>query len=832
MRVPISWLKEFVDVTIPVEELAHHITMAGLEVESIDYIGLEQAELPWDPELVFVGNILEVHQHPNADRLVLADVDYGADEPHTVVTGAPNLFPYKDQGRLSHPLKGVFAKEGSVLYDGHADGKVKMKLKGRPVRGVMSNAMLCSEKELDLSEEHEGILILPDDAPTGMPLRDYLGDIVLDIAITPNIARALSILGVAREVAAITNTPLRMPEFALETTGLSIEGRAQVTIETPDLCPRFTATLIEGIKIGPSPFWIQRRLLMVGMRPINNIVDVTNYVMMELGQPSHAFDADMVADQHLLVRSATPGERLTTLDGKEHQLTPDRLLVCDPKGALSLAGVMGGATSEVSDTTTRVLLEAATWEPTTIRKTARELKLPSEASRRFERGVDYELPPLMQRRALGLMQKIASGTIAEGIVDAYPRPWQKIVLNLPPSEVTRIVGITLSAEEIAALLGRLEFICELVEAPEVGTVVRTTAPSYRLDISNLADLCEEVARIYGYEQIPETRLADEIPIPIENSSLVLEQRVRDILARCGLDEAMTYSLTNMASVSKINPSDADPSLHIRVENPITPEREYLRRSLLPVLLEAFAQNLRERDRVLAFEIGRIYLPRKGQVRPDEPRRLAITMAGPRDTMSWFGQDDAGMDFFDLKGVIETLLARLNITKGIIFEPLTDDPRFHPGRAASLVQAGKDESHVIGVLGELHPDLRERLGLETPRALVAELDLEALIKLAQSVQFRSISRYPATVQDLAVVVGVDVPAQRVADAIRKYAGAGLESLILFDVYEGPQIGEGKRSLAYRLAFRSMDRTLSDTEVNKSRNKIVRGLEHDVGATIRT
>ncbi|NOK60488.1 MAG: phenylalanine--tRNA ligase subunit beta [Chloroflexi bacterium AL-W] len=831
MRVPISWLKEFVDVTVSVEELAHIITMAGLEVESIDYIGLGKAELPWDPELVFVGNILEVRQHPDADRLVLADVDYGAGAPHTVVTGAPNLFPYKDQGRLSHPLKGVFAKEGSVLYDGHADGKVKMKLKGRSVRGVMSNAMLCSEKELDLSEEHEGILILPDDAPTGMPLRDYLGDVVLDIAITPNVARALSILGVAREVAAITNTPLRMPEFTLEATGPSIEGRAQVTIETPDLCPRFTATLIEGITIGSSPFWMQRRLLMAGMRPINNIVDVTNYVMLELGQPSHAFNADAVTEQHLIVRSATSGERLTTLDGKEHQLTPERLLVCDPKGALSLAGVMGGATSEVSDTTTRVLLEAATWEPTTIRKTARELKLPSEASRRFERGVDYELPPLMQRRALGLMQEIAGGTVAEGIVDAYPRPWQKIVLDLPPSEITRIVGVTLSAEEIAALLERLEFICELVKIPEAETVVRATAPSYRLDVTNLADLCEEVARIYGYDQIPETRLADELPEPLENSSLVREQRVRDILARCGLDEAMTYSMTNMTSVARVNPDDAEPTLHMRVENPITPEREYLRRSLLPVLLESFAQNLRERERVLVFEIGRVYLPHEGQVRPDEPRRLAITMAGPRDTMSWFRQNHAGMDFFDLKGVVETLLSRLNITKNIAFEPLTDDKRFHPGRAASLVHSGKDASQVLGVLGELHPDLRERLDLETPRALVAELDLEALIELAQPVQFHSISRYPATVQDLAVVVGIDVPAQRVADAIRKYAGVGLESLTLFDIYEGPQVGEGKRSLAYRLAFRAMDRTLSDTEVNKSRTKIVRGLERDVGGTIR-
>jgi phenylalanyl-tRNA synthetase beta chain len=320
MRVPLSWLKDFVDITLPVDQLAELLTLAGLEVAEVEKIGVEGADLPWDADKIVIGNILEVKQHPNADRLVLADVDYGAAEPHTVVTGAPNLFPYRGQGRLAHPLKGIYAKEGATLYDGHAAGKVKAVLKGKPVRGVMSDAMLCSEKELGLSEEHEGILILPDDAPVGLPLRDYLGDAVLDIDILPNMARALSILGVAREVAALTGAQLRMPEMPLDATGPSITGRAQVTVETPDLCPRFTATLVEGVTIGPSPLWMQRRLLLAGMRPIFNIVDISNYVMLELGQPTHTFDADKVADQHLIVRLARDGERLTTLDGKQHAL--------------------------------------------------------------------------------------------------------------------------------------------------------------------------------------------------------------------------------------------------------------------------------------------------------------------------------------------------------------------------------------------------------------------------------------------------------------------------------------------------------------------------------
>jgi phenylalanyl-tRNA synthetase beta chain len=834
MRVPISWLKEFVDITLSPDQLAERLTLSGLEVAEIEKIGIAGSELAWDTDKVVIGNILEVKPHPNADRLVLAEVDYGAPEPHTVVTGAPNLFPYKGQGRLAQPLKGVYAKEGATLYDGHAAGKVKAVLKGRPVRGVMSDAMLCSEKELGLSDEHEGILILPDDAPVGLPLSDYLGDAVLDIDILPNMARALSILGVAREVAALTGATLHLPDMPLEATGPNIEGRAQITVETPDLCPRFTATLIEGLKIGPSPLWMQRRLILAGMRPIFNIVDISNYVMLELGEPSHAFDADKVADQHLVIRLAKDGERLTTLDGKQHELSHEHLLVCDPRGPLSIAGVMGGAESEVGEQTTRVLLEAAIWEPTIIRRMARAFKLPSEASRRFERGVDYELPPLMQRRALSLMQEIAGGTVAQGMLDVYLRPWQTVVLDLPPREVERILGISLSAEEIAGLLRPLGFGCEVLGDQNV---VRVTVPSFRQDVTILADLCEEVARMYGYDRIPTTMLEDELPEQRSNPSLEYEEQVRDVLVGAGLDEAITYSLINMASVAKLSPRDAEPSRYLKLANPITPEREYLRLSLLPTLLDALALNLREYERVLLFEIGHVYLPREGQVLPDQPRRLAIAMAGAREQHSWLSSNAEPLDFFDLKGVVETLLERLRLADQVHFVPLTDDPRFHPGRAARLEardskpQAPNTSPQSLGVLGELHPEVRERLELEVPRALAAELDLERLIELAQPLTYRPISRFPAISQDLAVIASLDVPTDQLATVIRKYAGADLESLALFDVYEGPQVGAGKRSLAYRLTFRSMDRTLSDTDVSKVRMKIVRGLERELGATIR-
>lgn len=874
MKVPLSWLKEFVEITIPVEELARRLTLAGMEVVDTHSVGLEGSELPWDPEKILVCNILEVKQHPNADRLVIADVDYGAPEPHTVVTGAPNLFEYRGLGRLSHPLKGVFAKEGSRLYDGHAEGKVITTLKGRPVRGVMSDAMLCSEKELGISEEHEGILILEDDAPVGMPLRDYLGEVVLEIDFTPNYARCLSIVGIAREVAAITEAPLKLPSPQVRADGPSIAGRAGVTIEEPDLCPRFTIGMIEGVKIGPSPQWMQRRLTYAGMRPISNIVDISNYVMLEWGQPTHAFDADRVHEQHLIVRLARQGERLVTLDGRDRDLTPGAesglervpLMVCDATGPLAVAGVMGGESSEVHAETRRVLLEAAIWEPVQIRATARGLKLPSEASRRFERGVDYELPLIAQRRCLELMRAYAGGVVAQDFIDDYPRPWQTVTLDLPPSEVDRIVGIRLSAREIAAILARLGFAVEIHGASGVGDfatyanepVVHVTVPSFRQDVGILADLCEEVARIYGYEKIPETRMADELPGPAMHPDLVLEQKVRDTLMGCGLEELITHSLVDMDAVAAVEPSEAVAGRYLKLANPSAPERTYMRRSLLPSLGQALTLNLRERERVLAFEIGRVYLQPEqlgagGRWLPDEPRRLAIVMAGPREHESWLPSQRESLDFYDLKGVVETLIDRLGLRGKVSYAPLGDDERFHPGRSAALllevsnsadstaagagpaIGAGKGKAQIItrrvGVLGELHPAVRERLDLPVARALAAEIDLETLIPVSGQSRFSSISRFPAIVQDLSVVAPLDAPEAQVATTIRRAAGDLLEALVLFDVYTGPQVGEGKRSLTYHLTFRAPDRTLTDEALTRVRKKIIGDLERQIGATIR-
>lgn len=887
MRVPLQWLREFVDIDLPADTLAHQITMAGLEVAKVEYIGVEGAELPWEPEQVVIGHVLEVRPHPNADKLVIADVDYGAAEPHVVVTGAPNLFPYKGQGRLETPLVSVFAKEGTRLYDGHKEGKVIMTLKGRPVRGVMSNAMLCSEKELGMSDEHEGIILLDEDIPAGTPARDVLGDVVLDIDITPNLARCLSLVGVAREVAAITNKPLHIPTPEVQMDGPAIEGRAKVTIEDENLCYRFTAGLIEGITIKSSPSWMQRRLRYAGMRPINNIVDISNYVMLEWGEPTHAFDADKVEGQHLITRIAKPGERLTTLDGKTHDLppaTPDQrppLLVCDPTGPLAIAGVMGGEDSEVRDTTTRVLLEAAIWEPRQVRRTAQRFKIPSEASRRFERGVDVNIALAAQHRALELMRQYAGGTVAKGLIDVFPKPWQPMSLELCPSEITRLIDIRLSADEIGGILQSLGFECEICRDSGMGDLagyavnmgldpatVRVTVPSFRQDVTMLADLCEEVARIYGYDEIPATRLADRLPPADVHPDVEREWLVRDVLVGCGLYDLITYSLTNMESVALLNPSEAVEERYFRLSNAISPERQYLQRSMLPSLVEAVSQNLRERDRAKVFEIGHVFLRKEQRIDeeitaaatdsdegwlPEERRRLGIAMAGPRQSQVWCDTSEASktpLDFFDMKGVIETLLSRLGLETTAVFEPLTDDERFHPGRAAKLfieqpvntnpASSGKKKKKAVemvreqvGVFGELHPDACERFEIAVPRVVAAEIDLDLLFGLVkpQTHAHTTLSRYPATMQDLAIVAAHDIPAEQVAALIRRGAGDLLEQVTLFDVYTGPQVGEGKRSLAYRLAFRSHDRTLSDNELSKVRTKIIKVLEKELQATIR-
>ncbi|UCF62233.1 MAG: phenylalanine--tRNA ligase subunit beta [Anaerolineaceae bacterium] len=850
MKIPLSWLKDFVEIDLPINELVHRLTLAGLEVEEAQFVGLplpvgiieghtsgdRQIEtnvtgLAWDPEKIVVGAILEVMSHPDADRLVLCRLDDGAQE-HIVLAGGPNLFPYKGKGPLEKALKVAYAREGAQIYDGHKPGNELTTLKRRKIRGVESYSMACSEKELGISDDHEGVIILDDDAPVGVPLADYMGDVVLDIAITPNIARNANILGVAREVAALTDVPLKEPSYEVEWSGPPLEGRVRLEIHHPELNPRFVLGLIEGVEICPSPYWVQRRLRLAGMRPINNIVDATNYVMLEIGEPLHAFDFDVLVERAggetptILTRLAEPGERLTTLDGVERELDDFTVLVADSAGGLSIAGVMGGAESEVSEQTTNMLLEGAAWNFINIRRTTASQKLSSDASYRFERGVHPAMAERGVRRGLNFVAKLAGGKIAEGLVDEYPLPPVDSTVEITPMDVERWLGINLEVDEIVDILRRLGFSVEVD-----GQVLHVTTPDHRLDISQgvdgQADLIEEIARIYGYDRIPETQIADRIPPQYGNPRLEREERVRDVLVGLGLQEVVTYRLTSPVREMRIFPPEAPPDdrPYVRLANPIASDRVVMRHSLLASVLEIVERNIRIRDRIALFEIGQVYLTSEEGDLPEEPLRLVIALSGPRSLPAWQGSDLESMDFYDLKGLVDEFMTTLHL--GPLYKPM-EHPSFHPGKCARILIGERQ----VGVLGELHPKVRERYDLPERPVVAAELDFNLIIEsIPESHAVEPVPAFPPVLEDLAVVVDEEVQADEVETLLKRAGGDLLVDVKLFDLYRGEQIPEGKKSLAYSMVYQAPDRTLTDEEVSKVRARVIKKLETDLGAKLR-
>lgn len=850
MKVPISWVKDFVDISLPLPELAVRLTMAGLEVESIELVGLPMPEITphgqthkasyevsisgisWEPDKIVVAQVSEVMPHPNADRLVLCRL-YDGQAEHIVLTGAPNLFPYKGQGLLEKPLKVAYAREGAKIYDGHQPGQVLTTLKRAKIRGFDSYSMICSEKELGISDDHEGVIILDDDAPVGMPLVDYMGDAVFEIKIIPNIARDANMLGVAREIAALTGQPLRMPSYEVKAEGPTILGRAAIEIREPELNPRFVLGLIENVQIKPSPYWVQRRLRLAGMRPINNIVDATNYVMLEIGEPLHAFDYDVLVRRAggkppiIITRTAYPGERLRTLDDIDRPLNEFTVLVCDTAGALSIAGVMGGAESEVSEQTRNVLLEGAAWNFINIRRTIAAQKLLSEASYRFSRGVHPSMAERGVRRGLELMRQLSGGVVAKDLIDAYPLPPKASTVEITPDDVDRWLGIQLSVEEIASILRRLEF-----SVAVQNRTVSATAPDHRLDISEgiigKADLIEEIARVYGYDRIPETRMADELPIQRTNRSMEREERIRDLLVQLGLQEVVNYRLTSPEREARCLPPDTPPDdkPYVRLANPITSDRVVLRHSLLSSVLEVVERNARIRDRLALFEIGPIFLTSEEGALPQEQQRLAIVLTGPRTLPGWQPGDTSSMDFYDLKGIMEALLEGLKV-QNARFEP-ANHPTFHPGKCARIFIGEKE----WGVMGELHPLVRERYDFPETPLIATDLDLNLLIEaIPDQVSVEPVAVFPPVLEDLAIVVDENMPAERVRQAIQHAGGNIVTKVRLFDVYTGDQIGPGKKSLAYSLTYQASNRTLTDKDVAGIRQRIIQRLEQELGARLR-
>jgi phenylalanyl-tRNA synthetase beta chain len=821
MRVPLSWLKEFVDIPMPIEALGHRLTMAGLEVSHVEHIGAD-----WQRDKLFVGEIVDVQPHPHADRLVLAVVEYGQGVPQTVVTGAPNLRP-GERGQ-----KVAFAVEGARLWDGYSDEPRRQTLKRARIRGVESAGMVCSEKELGLSDDHTGVLILDPQAPVGRPLQDVLGDTVLEVELTPNLARANCILGLAREVAALTGQRLRQPwpaadpllyqQFAATTP--------YVTVSTADvrLCARYSAALIENVTIQPSPAWLQRRLQLAGLRPINNIVDITNYCMLETGQPLHAFDYDTLRlTGGIVVRQAQPGEQLQTLDGVPRTLSPDTLLITDDSGPIALAGVMGGARTEVSVQTRHILLESANFDFVSVRRTSQRLRLTSEAAQRFGRGTDPQLTMPALIRAGRLMETLGGGTLRPEIADTFPQPPRAKVITLRPAEVKRILGMDFSVPDIVGILSGLEFRCT-THRDDAGPRLEVEVPSYRLDVSIPADLIEDIARIHGYEAIPLTLMHDVLPP--QRSQPVLEglQRSRDILVGCGLTEIISYAMTSLDSINRARREGppAQPEEYIRLANPISQERELLRQSLLPTMLETLRTNSRYRQRMLLFEVGRVYLPQAGEELPLEQRRLAVALTGTVQPASWQqGDDPPLLGFTHLKGVIDTLAQRLNVPR-LDFRPTTH-PSLISGRAATLTLAGE----FLGVMGEVHPQVCERFDLPDQPVAILDLDLDLLLARRQPRRYQPILRFPAVLEDVALVVDADTPARAVEDAIRTAGGDLLRQVELFDVYQGESIPAGKKSLAYALTFQAEDRSLTEEEVRTIYQRIQQHAAVELGAQPR-
>jgi phenylalanyl-tRNA synthetase beta chain len=801
VKISLRWLKEYVDISTPLEELCERLTMAGLEVDKVEMLGGS-----WNN--IVVGEVVDINAHPNADRLKLVTVDLGKQCP-TVVCGAPNV---------AVGNRVAFAHVGARLIDGHSGEAVQ--LKPAKIRGVLSEGMICSEKELGISDSHEGIMILSPEASIGTPLTEHLGDAILDLDITPNRPDCLSAIGIAREIAALTESKLHIPEVHYQELGSTIDSSASVEIVEPDLCPRYCASLLTGVKVAESPQWLQQRLLACGMRPINNIVDVTNYVMLEYGQPLHAFDWNQVRGKQIIVRRAGNGEIMATLDGVERTLNPDILVIADKERAVAVAGLMGGADTEVTENTTTVLIESANFNQAVIHRGGIELRLSSEASLRFEKGLSRDLPLIALKRATQLMAELAGGEIAKGIIDVYPGKQRREAISLAVGDIKRLLGVELKVSEIIKTLELLGFSCNQTETK---SNIRVEVPWWRTDVNCAADLTEEVARIIGYDSIPTTMLSSQLPRHEPTPMLSLKRQLRNILVSCGFQEVLTYSLTSLEALSRLSPQfDLIGPNPMKVANPMSREQEYLRTTLRAGMLSALARNERyKEDSVRLFEIGKVFLPREKDL-PQEKEMLCGVLIGSESGLFWRSKDEA-VDFFVAKGVLETVLLRLGLV--VSFEA-GEDKSLCPGRIANIV-IGNEK---LGVVGELHPKVSEVFEFSDTVYLI-EVDLGKLLSLATTLkEYQPITRYPSTSRDIALLVDEQITYQQICDIIQNFSL--VSSVALFDLYVGEQVPAGKKSLAFRIIYQSPVHTLTDSEVDKLQQQILDKLQRDLKISLRS
>ncbi|TYP49818.1 phenylalanine--tRNA ligase subunit beta [Thermosediminibacter litoriperuensis] len=785
MKVSLKWMMEYVDYRGSVEELAKRLTMSGSSAESIEYPGR-------DIKNVVVGEIIKIEKHPDSDKLLVTIVNVG-DRALQIITGAHNI---KEGDRVAVALPGAIIEGG-------------IEIKVQNIKGLESQGMLCSAKELGLDDHglpedmKSGLLILPEDAPVGNDIKDYIGleDAVIDFELTPNRPDCLSIVGMAREAAATFNIPLTPVSINLkEESGERIPDKVNVTVEARDLCKRYIARIIKDVKIKPSPLWMQRRLQVCGIRPINNIVDITNYVMLELGQPLHAFDYDKLTGGSIIVRRGNNGEKITTLDGQVREISEDTLVIADKKGPVALAGIMGGAETEVSAETRTVLLESANFWGPNIRRTSRRLGIRTEASLRFEKGIDPNLASMAAERACELIERLGAGRVLKGCVDVYPEPVLPGKLPLRVDRLNALLGTEISKEQMVDILRRLE-----IEAIEESDQTFVIIPTFRADITQEADLAEEIARIYGYDNLPSTLPGSIATCGKLNRNQKLVDEIKQTLTGCGFSEIYTYSFISPSAFDALGaPEDHEIRRIVKIINPLGEEQSVMRTTLLPGILEVIRFNLNQkRESIRIFELGTIYIPRQIPLKelPVEKRRLGLAVC------------DENLDFYYLKGAIETLLLKLKI-RGAVFYP-GEHFSLHPGRTAKISVDGE----IAGFIGEVHPDVMENYGIEDKRAYVAELDLDLLLdKASTEVKFQPLPRFPAADRDVAIVVEEDVTAGSIMETIKEAGGELLENVELFDVYRGNQIPEGYKSLAFSLTYRAKDRTLTDEEINRLHSNI--------------
>ncbi len=787
MRVSLSWLQDYVTIDVDVAKLAEALTMAGLEVDALvdRYAYLDR---------IVAGRIIEMASHADADTLSVCRVDVGTDIK-TIVCAATNI----KAGDLV-PV----ALSGAELSSGESIAVER-------VRGQVSEGMLCSEAELAVGTDSSGILLLPETAVPGAGIAVALGlaDTIIEFDLTPNRSDCLNVIGIAREVGAIVKQPLRLPEVTLPAGETPVEEIASVTIDAPEHCPRYAARVVLDVKIGPSPFWLQDRLNSVGLRSINNVVDVTNFVLMEMGQPLHAFDFDRLHEHRIVVRTAQGDETFVTLDGVQRALGPDMLMICDGKGPVALAGIMGGLESEIEDDTRAVLIESAYFDPITIRRTAKRLGLNTESSFRFERGVDPEGIRTALDRAAQLMLQTAGGKLAAGVIDNYPRPIPQRTIDLSVKRTNRLLGTAISQDEIRSYLKSVE----LDVAPVDGDCLRVAAPTFRVDLKRPEDLMEEVARLKGYDQIPTTQPLSHVVACPQDKQLQVRNRLRQVFAGCGFSEIVTYSFVDKDACDSLQLPNGDRRRHVvSLLNPLTEDQAVMRTSLIPGLLATMVRNSTQQNKDLRiFEIGKVFLSpltAGPDELPEEVQMMSGLWTGARHDRTWHSQGTR-VDFYDIKGVVESVCAAFNI-KAPRFASLNngDFPYLEPGHAAQ-VYAGDE---VLGTVGKLAPVVLTNFDLKEP-AYCFDLNFDRLVLcVKQEKHARLISKFPATTRDIALIIDEPVEAQGVLNFIEALGQQLIGGVEIFDVYEGPPVPDGKKSIALRLTYQSFERSLTDTEVN--------------------